>query len=454
MGSRAVLNHQQQRDVPVAGAAKQKIIAPGGGNNRRALGDIGNLVNVRGVVGIEGKALPANRPVTRSFVAQLLSKAQTAEEAANLKKQIPAIPDGAVAKRVVSKGVAVQKNRRPLGDIGNLKVAVKAKQEVVIEDGGPVMEETKKEKSKSHHKSSKKKKVITMSSVLDARSKAAQGGIADKPKESIIDIDGPDADNHLAAVEYVDDLYKFYKLTESSSQVHDYMHLQDQINGLMRMILVDWLIEVHNKFELTPETLYLTIHIVDRYLAMNLVIRRELQLVGISAMLIASKYEEIWAPEVNDFVCISDKAYNREQILAMEKAILGKLGWTLTVPTPYHFLVRFVKAAVADKEMENMTFFLAELGLMQYSMIKYCPSMLAASAVYAAQCTLKKTPLWNDTLKLHTGFAEAQLIECAKELVSFHSAAPEHKLRVVYRKYSSSERSVVALLPPANNLLA
>ncbi|KAI3865013.1 hypothetical protein MKX03_012167 [Papaver bracteatum] len=449
MGSRAVINHQQQRDVPVAGAAIQKISAPGGGNNRRALGDIGNLVNVRGVVGIEGKALPPNRPVTRSFVAQLLSKAQTAEEAANHKKQIPAIPDGAVAKRVVSKGVAVQKNRRPLGDIGNLKVPAKE-----VTGIPPEMEETIKQKSKSHHKSSKKKKVITMSSVLDARSKAAQGGIADKPKESIIDIDGPDADNHLAAVEYVDDLYKFYKLTESSSRVHDYMDSQDQINGHMRMILVDWLIEVHNKFELTAETLYLTIHIVDRYLAMNPVLRRELQLVGISAMLIASKYEEIWAPEVNDFVCISDKAYNREQILAMEKAILGKLGWTLTVPTPYHFLVRFVKAAVADKEMENMTFFLAELGLMQYSMIKYCPSMLAASAVYVAQCTLKKTPLWNDTLKLHTGFAEAQLIECANELVNFHSAAPEHKLRVVYRKYSSSERSVVALLPPANNLLA
>ncbi|MCL7037779.1 hypothetical protein MKW94_007406 [Papaver nudicaule] len=430
--------------MPVAGAAKQKIIAPGG-NNRRALGDIGNLVNVRGVVGEEGKPLP-NRPVTRSFVAQLLSKAQTADAApganirrplgdiGNNKKQI----DGAQAKRA---GVpkAVQK-----------KVTVKPIPEVI--DISPDTEEIKKEKPKSHHRSSKKK-VHTLTSVLSARSKAACG-ITDRPKEAIIDIDGADANNHLAAVEYVEDLYKFYKLTEHSSMVHDYMDMQNQINGHMRMILVDWLIEVHNKFELTAETLYLTIHIVDRYLSMNLVARRELQLVGISAMLIASKYEEIWAPEVNDFVCISDKAYTREQILVMEKSILGKLGWTLTVPTPYHFLIRFVKAAVADKETENMTFFLAELGLMQYTMIKYCPSMLAASAVYAAHCTLKKAPLWNETLKLHTGFSEAQLIDCAKELVSFHSAAPEHKLRVVYRKYSSSERGVVALLPPANNLLA
>ncbi|RZC50639.1 hypothetical protein C5167_019067 [Papaver somniferum] len=171
-------------------------------------------------------------------------------------KLIPAIPDGDVAKRVVSKGVAVQKISKPLVDIGNVKVVVKSKQEILP---CPDAEEIKKEKSKSHYKSSKKKKVLTMSSVLDARSKAAHGGSTDKPKESIIDIDGADAENHLAAVEYVDELYKFYKLTESSSQVHDYMDLQDQINGNMRMIFVDWLIEVHKKFELTPEPLYLTV---------------------------------------------------------------------------------------------------------------------------------------------------------------------------------------------------
>jgi hypothetical protein len=73
---------------------------------------------------------------------------------------------------------------------------------------------------------------------------------------------------------------------------------QIDINAKMRSILVDWLIEVHRKFELMPETLFLTINIVDRFLSMKSVSRRELQLVGISSMLIASKYEEIWAPEV------------------------------------------------------------------------------------------------------------------------------------------------------------
>lgn len=76
------------------------------------------------------------------------------------------------------------------------------------------------------------------------------------------------------------------------------MNSQPDINSKMRAILIDWLVEVHRKFELMPESLYLTINIVDCYLSMKVVSRRELQLVGIGSMLIACKYEEIWAPEV------------------------------------------------------------------------------------------------------------------------------------------------------------
>ena len=90
---------------------------------------------------------------------------------------------------------------------------------------------------------------------------------------------------------------------QNESRPHDYIDSQPEINESMRAILVDWLIDVHRKFELSPETLYLTINIVDRFLAIKIVSRRELQLVGISAMLMASKYEEIWPPEViMDFI--------------------------------------------------------------------------------------------------------------------------------------------------------
>ena len=93
---------------------------------------------------------------------------------------------------------------------------------------------------------------------------------------------------------------------------------QTDINEKMRAILVDWLIEVHYKFKLLPETLFLTVNLIDRFLERNDVVRTKLQLVGVGAMLIASKYEEIYAPEVRDFVYITDKAYTKEEILIME----------------------------------------------------------------------------------------------------------------------------------------
>jgi cyclin B len=120
----------------------------------------------------------------------------------------------------------------------------------------------------------------------------------------------------------------------------------------------------------------------------------------------------VFALQVTDFIHISDNTYSRQQILGMEKSILNKMSWNLTVPTMYVFLARFAKAAGAgsDKELEHMVFFFSELALMEYGMVSLCPSLVAASAVYAARCTLNKSPIWTETLKHHTGFNELQLM--------------------------------------------
>lgn len=455
MASRAVAPRQENKGDAVAGGGKQKKAAAEGGGRRRALGDIGNLATLRGN---DGKPLPQiSRPATRSFCAQLLANAQAAA-AENNKPKLACVNvnggpviDGAAAGKVKEAKVA--------GRAAPKKVAVVQpplpSQVTVIEISPDIVEETKKPKPTNKKKAAEasRKKAPTLTSVLTARSKAACG-VTEKPKVFIEDIDAKDAKNELAAVEYVEDMYTYYKDAEGENKVRDYMGWQPEINERMRAILVDWLIEVHHKFELTDETLYLAVNIVDRFLSVNTVPRRELQLLGISAMLMASKYEEIWAPEVNDFVCISDRAYTSQQILVMEKTILAKLEWTLTVPTPYVFLVRFIKASISDLEMQNMVNFFAELGTMNYEFVKYCPSMMAASAVYAARCTLNKIPAWTDTLQLHTGFSEQQLMECAKLLAGFHSTIMDNKLKVVYKKYSNPERKAVALLPPAKALLS
>ena len=163
------------------------------------------------------------------------------------------------------------------------------------------------------------------------------------------------------------------------------MGRQDDINGKMRAILLDWLVEVHLKFKLMHEVLYLTVNIIDRFLQVERVTREKLQLVGVTAMLIACKYEEIYAPEVADFVYITDNAYEHNEILIMERYMLKILGFNLGVPLPLHFLRRDSKAANADAKTHCTAKYLMELCCVEYHMVKYAPSMIAASSLY---CTL------------------------------------------------------------------
>ncbi|GLJ16133.1 hypothetical protein SUGI_0268950 [Cryptomeria japonica] len=266
----------------------------------------------------------------------------------------------------------------------------------------------------------------------------------------ISNIDEDDGENQLAVTEYVQDIYTMYRERENLSCVpRDYMWEQTDINERMRGILIDWLIEVHLKFELMDETLFLTVNIIDRYLSRERVLRKHLQLVGVTAMLLACKYEEVSVPVVDDFVQISDKAYTREEVLQMEKSMLNALEFNMTVPTPYVFIRRFLKAAEFDKELETLSFFFIELCLVEYEMLRYPPSMVAAAVVYTAQCTLNRVPYWNRTMECHSGYSEVQLWECAKMIVDYHRKAGQGKLTCVHRKYSSSKYNCAARIEPA-----
>ena len=117
-------------------------------------------------------------------------------------------------------------------------------------------------------------------------------------------------------------------------------------------------------------------------------------------MLIASKYEEIYAPEVRDFVYITDKAYTKEDILEMERHMLNKLDFSVTFCSAYRFLERFSKVVNADSFMFNLSRYLIELPLMEYKTIKYSSSNLAASAIYLASRILQKSEALHSPQKL------------------------------------------------------
>ena len=132
---------------------------------------------------------------------------------------------------------------------------------------------------------------------------------------TVDNVDERDSDDPLCTTSYVNDMYVHFREKEVFSSVRPiYMENQTHINERMRSILVDWLVEVHLKFKLVPETLYLTINMIDRFLEKERVSRPRLQLVGVTSLLIASKYEEIFPPELRDLVYICDKAYTKQDV--------------------------------------------------------------------------------------------------------------------------------------------
>ncbi len=144
-----------------------------------------------------------------------------------------------------------------------------------------------------------------------------------------------------------------------------YMKKQQDITEGMRCILVDWLVEVTEEFKLDQQTLYMALSIVDRYLQWRMkilqhlfpsnrflssmsVMRSKLQLVGGTAIYIASKFEEIFPPEIADFAYITDDTYTKSQIVYMEREVLKVLDFNLAGPTAHNFLLRYLKASEAD----------------------------------------------------------------------------------------------------------
>ena len=180
-----------------------------------------------------------------------------------------------------------------------------------------------------------------------------------------------------------------------------YMDGQEDITPKMRAILVDWLVEVHMKFRLVPETLYLCVHILDRYCAIAHVERSKLQLVGVTALFLACKHEEIYPPEVRDCVYITDRAYDRQEVLDMEQTLLRILDWKVSLPTAYPFLDRFLSLTKASKMTRHAAEYYMERTLQEHDLLEYRPSLVCASVVILA--------LNNPDVRLHEEEYEREL---------------------------------------------
>ncbi|KAL3671830.1 hypothetical protein V7S43_002499 [Phytophthora oleae] len=276
--------------------------------------------------------------------------------------------------------------------------------------------------------------------------------------EEDYDIDSEDKNDPTACWQYAEDITKYHLQVEKKRKtIGTYMGHQIDINAKMRAILVDWLVDVHYKYGLLPQTLHIAVLLIDHFLEKGVSVdRQRLQLVGISAMFIASKYEEIYPPEAKDFVKITDNAYTREQVFEMEAKMLAAIGYRVTFPTAFQFMKRFVKASrTCDDRVEHFAHYIIDRTLQEYKLMKYRPSMIAASAVHIARTQMGDSPAWSPTLEHHSSYSESDLSSSIKELKEMlwntHNKVGKmaNKLTAARRKFSKERFMGVANGPLA-----
>lgn len=166
--------------------------------------------------------------------------------------------------------------------------------------------------------------------------------------------------------------------------------VQCEIQWSMRSILMDWLVQVHNRFALLPETLFLTVNYIDRFLSSKMVSLGKLQLVGATAIFVAAKYEEINCPSVQEIVFMVDGGYTVDEILKAERFMLSMLQFELGWPGPMSFLRRISKADDYDLETRTLAKYFLEVTIMDERFVGCTPSYLAAGAHCLSRLILKK----------------------------------------------------------------
>ena len=407
-------------DVPKKTLATKKSTAALNGatrtrTTRAALGDVSNTIKVEslGAGAKEGKKPAA----TKGAVAKAArpTGVQKASQAAK--------PPQALATKPNSKRPAPADTRL---------VGKKLKVPLQEQD---TEEEEEKVVPKEEEKPAKVKDVVKISPVdLEPISKREEPAQA---TDDYVDLDKEDVDDPLMVSEYVVEIFEYLKELEISTMANpDYMDSQNELEWKMRGILVDWLLEVHTRFRLLPETLFLAVNIIDRFLSSKIVQLDRLQLVGVTAMFIASKYEEVLSPHVQNFRHVADDGFTEEEILSAERFVLTALNYDLSYPNPMNFLRRISKADNYDIQTRTLGKYLLEIGCLDHRFLAHPPSQVAAAAMYLARLVLERGP-WDATLVHYSGYSEEEIQPVLHLMIDYLSGPVLHE--AFFKKYASKK---------------
>ncbi|KAI1638190.1 cyclin-like protein [Biscogniauxia mediterranea] len=398
----------------------------GATRKRAALGDVSNVG--KGEVA-EGKKAAAGAKIG------LVSKAA---QPAGVQKSNARTTTRAVLGAKETKKTEVKRAGSGSGAIGAVSKRKATATTTVKQDNA---EEGEPVRKKANTADKKQERVEAKEAFQEAVEKAEEEFLAAPAPyvypEGVKDLDSEDLDDPLMAAEYATDIFEYMRDLEVKSQPNpQYMLHQDDLEWKTRGILIDWLIEVHTRFHLLPETLFLAINIIDRFLSEKVVQLDRLQLVGITAMFIASKYEEVLSPHVANFEHIADNGFTTAEILSAERFILTTLNYDLSYPNPMNFLRRISKADNYDIQSRTIGKYLMEISLLDHRFMAYRPSHVAAAAMYMSRLVLDRGE-WDATITYYSGYTEEEIEPVFELMVDYLVRPVIHE--AFYKKYANKK---------------
>ena len=284
--------------------------------------------------------------------------------------------------------------------------------------------------------------------LLDQSFNSLNKSISNEPKEKPVkkNLD------YLYNVDYLDEIYINLLLDQAYSKLkidQNYMNKQNNsINVQMRAILVDWLIEIHFKFNFQRKTLFQTIFIIDAFLSKKVIQKEKFQLLGVACLLISCKENEIFYPKLQDFVDISNDAYTKSELLKMEKYILKILNFEIFYPTSEEFYNIISKTFNFNKTQHHLGEYFLDSSLLDYNILKYNFSTIAVACAYIVM-KFYKMKEYKDlySFKMIIGDESHKNIkECTKDLCFLVKNLSKSSLRATIEKYSLEEFGNVAAI--------
>ena len=332
----------------------------------------------------------------------------------------------------------------------------KKKREALLKNKNSVKEKEIKEEEEKDNIIIIKNNDNVLSNLIDEKKVRDQ-------EEKVIYFDTSNIKDIQIPKEYLNIIYynllKEENIELNPKPVHTYMKNQKEINDQMRSILVDWIIDVHHKFGFTDETLFMTILIIDRYCSVEQISRIKYQCLGITALMIACKHEEINVPKVEDFIYITDNAYTKDEVFKMENDVLSKLKFSLLYPSPIKFYEYLSLHFNFSKKYHMLGKYLMESFLLDLKYVKYKSSIISCACAYIVM-KFFKMPNYRHSYDKKFYLVDENINtipnglgvkDCAQDICVFVDNINNTNLLSCQKKYTKSEFESVSTLISNNN---